>query len=90
MESVINLKDKVYFARILPKVGIYDLCELTIRTVMDNYFVGIDKRDKQAHIFGYDRIGVDVFKERSRALEKIHIAEKNKKGELQETFYEEY
>lgn len=54
--------NKVYFARILPKVGIYDLCELTIRTVMDNYFVGIDKRDKQAHIFGYDRIGVDVFK----------------------------
>ena len=57
---------------------------------MDNYFVGIDKRDKQAHIFGYDRIGVDVFKERSRALEKIHIAEKNKKSELQEAFYEEY
>lgn len=52
MESVVNVKDKLYFARILPKVGIYDVCELTVRTVGEDYFVGIDKRDKQAHIFG--------------------------------------
>lgn len=90
MESVVNVKDKLYFARILPKVGIYDVCELTVRTVGEDYFVGIDQRDKQAHIFGYDRVGNDVFSSRNAALEKVQTAEKNKTKIPQEVFYEEF
>ena len=90
MESLVNVKDKLYFARILPKVGIYDVCELTVRTVGEDYFVGIDKRDKQAHIFGYDRVGSDVFSSRNVALEKVQTAEKNKTKTPQEVFYEEF
>ena len=41
----------VYYARILRPVGIYEVIELFIRTVDDDYFVGIDKHDKHAYLF---------------------------------------
>ena len=88
--KVINKGDKLYFARIIPKVNIYDVCELRIRTVEKDYFVGIDKRDKQAHVFGYNRLDEDLFENRSDALKKVQFAEKNKKTDVQEIEYEEY
>ena len=36
----------VYYARMLKPVGIYEVCDLYVRTVRDDYFVGTDKRDK--------------------------------------------
>ena len=82
--KVLNKGDILYFSRIIPKTGIYDVCEET-------YFVGIDKKDKQAHIFGYDRINEDIFDNRKDALNKVQRAEKNKKyGEPQEVYYEQY
>ena len=54
--KVTNKKDTVYYARIIPTTGIYEVCELHIRTVEDDYFVGIDKRDKHAYLFGYNAI----------------------------------
>lgn len=52
-DSKYNFKrgSKLYYARIIPRVGIYDVCELTLRTVRDDWFVGIEKRDKHAHLF---------------------------------------
>ena len=89
--KVLNKGDILYFARIIPKTGIYDVCELYIRTVEESYFVGIDKKDKQAHIFGYNRINEDVFDNRKDALNKVQRAEKNKKySESQEIYYEQY
>ena len=89
--KVLNKGDILYFSRIIPKTGIYDVCELYICTVEETYFVGIDKKDKQAHIFGYDRINEDIFDNRKDALNKVQRAEKNKKyGEPQEVYYEQY
>lgn len=89
--KVLNKGDILYFSRIIPKTGIYDVCELYIRTVEETYFVGIDKKDKQAHIFGYDRINEDIFDNRKDALNKVQRAEKNKKyGEPQDVYYEQY
>jgi hypothetical protein len=89
--KVLNKGDILYFSRIIPKTGIYDVCELYIRTVEETYFVGIDKKDKQAHIFGYDRINEDIFDNRKDALNKVQRAEKNKKySEPQEVYYEQY
>ena len=48
-------KDIVYYARIIPNVGIYDLCELTIRTVEEDYFVGVDKQDKHAYLLNHQK-----------------------------------
>ena len=42
--KVLNKGDILYFARIIPKIGIYDVCELNIRTVEETYFVGVDKK----------------------------------------------
>ena len=44
-EVKMKKKDILYYARIVPKTGIYEVCELLIRTVEERYFVGIDKRD---------------------------------------------
>ena len=64
--------------------------ELSIRTVEDTYFVGVDKKDKRAFLFDYDAIGEYVFINRKDALNKLKDAEKNKKEISNETFYEEY
>lgn len=45
--------DVVYYARIMPTVGIYEVCELLVRSLYDTYFVGVDKRDKHAYLFSY-------------------------------------
>ena len=86
----LNRKDIVYYARIIPNTGIYEVCELFVRTVTDDYFVGIDKRDKHAYLFGCDAIGNTVFINRKDALSKVRIAESNKKDISSETYYEEY
>lgn len=90
MNKVINKGDILYYSRINPKAGIYDLCELKIRTVTDTYFVGVDKKDKQAHIFGYNDVDNIVFEDRDVALQKIKEAEKNKRHVSDERYYEEY
>ncbi len=43
-------KDRLYYARILPEVRTYEVCDLIIRTISDTWFVGIDKRDKRTLI----------------------------------------
>lgn len=91
--NVIKLKKKdiVYYTKILPSVGVYDLCELKIRTVEDDYFVGIDKHDKHAYLFNYDSIDKTIFKDRKIALKTVQEAEKNKtKIVSNESCYEEY
>lgn len=88
---MIKKKDKVYYARILPSVEIYDVCDIVVRTVVDNWFVGIDKRDKHAHLFYMNDLGVRVFKDRNEALTKVKEAEKYKKVSVnEEIYYEEY
>lgn len=82
-------KDTLYYARIIPTVGIYEVCEIVLRTVRDDWFVGIDKRDKHAFLFSYNDINNVLFENRRDALEKVKEAEKNKKPISEETYYEE-
>ena len=84
-------KDKVYYARTIPSSGIYDVCELTIRTVEADWFVGIDKSDKHAYFLKKEDIGKTVFTDRKSALEKVRSAEDKVTDNTQhETYYEEY
>ena len=83
-------KDIVYYARIIPNTGIYEVCELIIRTVADDYFAGMDKRDKRTYLFSYNAIDNTVFIDRKDALNNVKIAESNKKDISSETYYEEY
>ena len=62
----------------------FDVCQLTIRTVKEDYFVGCDKVDKHTDL------GEIVFHDRKQALDKVLVAENNKKKINNEVFYEEY
>lgn len=64
-------KDIVYFARFVD-LGIY---ELTIRTVFNDFFVGVDKDTGIAYLFSPNDIGKCVFYDRNDALKTIGVFE---------------
>ena len=76
--KVINVGDVIYWARIRHETGIYEVCELYVRTVYPESFVGVDKRSKQAYIIGYDECGISVFDDRETVLSVVKEAEKRK------------
>ena len=90
MDEIYKIGDIVYYARIMPTLGIYDVCELKIRTVTDTYFVGTDKRDKRAYLFSYNAVGKCIFLNRKDAVEKAIEAEESSPKVSKETYYEEY
>lgn len=91
MGESINLKDTLYYARIIPTVGIFDVCQLIVRTVTDEYFVGYDKVDKHAYLLYFSDLDKTVFKSRKQALDVVFVAEKNNKNKIcNEILYEEY
>ena len=79
-----------FWARIYPTLGVYDVLEVKVRTVADNWFVAIEKREKQAQLFHYDDIDTVLFSDRKIALAKVKEAEKHKLKVSDETNYEEY
>ena len=56
MYDKIRKNDIVYYARIMPKLGIYDVHDLKVRSTEDTYFVGVDVRSKHSFIFSYKDI----------------------------------
>lgn len=90
MEEQLKKKDRLYFARIIPSAGIYDVCDVIVRTATDNWFVACDKKDKHAYLFSNNELDKNVFTSRLEALEKVTEAEKNKKIISEDTYYEEF
>lgn len=90
MEKKINKGDVLYWARIIPDCDYYEIEELKIRTVEDDYFVGTNNRNKQAYLFSYSKLDKILFVNRKSALAIIKEAEKNKKKVSNETYYEEF
>lgn len=86
----VKKRDKLYYAQILPRVGVYNVLEIVVRSVCDTYFVGIEKRDKHAYLFDYKELNKTVFTNRKDALYLVQIAEDNKKNISEEIYYEEY
>ena len=39
MGESVKVKDILYYVRIIPTVGIFDVCQLTIRTVRKDYSI---------------------------------------------------
>lgn len=90
MNKEIKKGTVMYYARISHNLGMYELCELKVRSVYDTYFVALENRTKIAFLFGYNLIGDVVFFSRKEALEKVREAEKDKREISSETYYEEY
>ena len=89
-QSAIAVGDTLYFARIIPTVGIYNVLDLKVRTIENDYFACIDKRDKNAFLFSYKDINNTIFQYRKDALLKVKESEENKPKLQSETYYEEY
>ena len=81
-EYGIKKGDILYFNRIIPNCGIYDLLETKVRTIADTWFCVTEKHTKQAFIFSFSALGKRVFKDRKEALKEIKKAEKNRKIEI--------
>ena len=79
----------IYYARIIPQTYIYEVCELIIRTIEDDYFVGTDKHDKHAYLLTYKDLP-NVFIKRADALSVVKSAEAKKPKVKTESYYEEY
>lgn len=86
----LDKKDKVYYARILPKVKIYEVCDLIVNSVDYEWFVAVDKRDKRSYLFNYSDIDNIVFTDRNLALSKVLEAEESTPKSELHTEYEEY
>ena len=81
----------IYYARYMEFLNIFELLELKLRTVEDNWYVGIDNRSKHAYLFYEKDIGKTIFFDRKEALKIVKDAEKNCKKEYSnEKYYEEY
>ena len=83
--------DIVYYARIMPNLGIFDVYDIKIRTIADTWFSGVEKRDKKVFLFPFSAIGEYVFLNRKDAVDVATNAEENNKKVIStETYYEEY
>lgn len=70
-----NKGDKLYYARILPPVDVYEVEEVKVRTVENTWFTVTDERSKQAYLFSKNALGNTVFENRIDALMKVKEAE---------------
>lgn len=77
--KIIGLGDVVYWSRTHPETGIYEVCELRVRTVYPDCFVGVDKDSRRAFILSYDECDETVFDSRATAVAIVKESEKNKK-----------
>lgn len=57
---------------------------------MDNWFCGVDKKDKRAYLISFNEIDENVFEDRKIALKRIRNAEQKYPQVSGETYYEEY
>ena len=75
-------EDRLYYARIIPKTRIYEVCEVIVRTV----------KDKRAYLFNKSDFNKIVFEDRNVALSKVKEAEENdiSRTKNEELYYEEY
>ena len=88
-ERIIKKGDVVYYAQCLEQVGVFEILELTVRTVEDNWYVGIEKKEKQAHLFFAKDIDKCIFFDRKDALMTVKEAESNCKRKFTEEKDEE-
>ena len=89
MENVIKKGSTVYYAQCLEPVGVFEVIELIVRTVEDTWFVGIDKKDKQALLFSIKDIDKHIFFDRKDALMTVKEAETSCKKKVSDEIYYE-
>lgn len=69
MRLNIKKKDKIFYLRKISKCDINEVLKLTVRTVTEDYFVGIEEEEQHAFLFHFCDIGKTVFTSYGEALE---------------------
>lgn len=64
--------DTVIFARVLPKIGYYELLDLHIVSVYGDYCTGADTKTKQTFLFSRKLAEKVLFLNRNRAKEYLN------------------
>lgn len=64
----------LYYARIVPNI-LYEVLEIKVRMIENNWFSGVEKRTKQVYMFSKNQIDDIVFASRNDALEKVRASE---------------
>ena len=76
----IHKGDKLLFARVLPKVGDYELLDLLIISVYDDYCTGTDTKTRQSYCFGKDYAKEVLFKDRKLAIQYLNDKKEENKN----------
>lgn len=63
--------DNVYFVRVIPKLDIYELLDLHIVSIYDEYCTGADSKTKQTFLFSKNDYEQVLFLDRKMALEVL-------------------
>jgi len=71
-----DVGERVFFARTVPQCDIYEVIELNIRTVKENWFVGVDTNTRQAFPFDEKDIGTLIFSTQKEAEETVKAIKK--------------
>ena len=66
--------DSYYYGRVL-RGGVFEVCDLKIVSVTDDYFTGFEERTGRTYLFDYTDLNVAVFKHRKDALEMVKMEE---------------
>lgn len=72
--------DTVIFARVLPKIGYYELLDLHIVSVYDDYCTGTDLKTKQTFLFHRALAETVLFTNRNKAIEYLKIKKHENKN----------
>lgn len=64
--------DSVVFARVLPRIGYYELLDLHIVSVYEKYCTGADLKTKQTHSFNRKLAEEVLFLDRDLAIEYLN------------------
>ena len=83
-ERTIKKGDVLYYAQILENVGVFEVLEVTLRTVEDTWMVGVETKEKQAHLFYKKDIDKCIFFNRHDALMTVKEAESSCKRKFTE------
>jgi hypothetical protein len=90
MDKRIVRGEKLYYARIMPTIGVYDVIDMKVRTVGEDWFVCTEEKTKHAFYFNEKDFKKSIFLDRDEALVLVKKSEKHGKKVSSEIYYEEY
>ena len=65
--------DHLFYGEVVKSCGIFEVHEISIRTIADTYFVGVDTETHKAYVFSYDQLNECLFNFRIDAANYVKV-----------------